>query len=409
MAAPTFNVFVGSETGLLKAIDVNKSNWSNLNSVQSADRNKEICVICWDNQEQNRVSYGLRNREIGTYDTETQSHCKPIKFDGGKGTFKGLAKIDDNYITAVESGLVKVWNEESVISEFEAGEKLCFMTQNPDIKNIVATGGDENDLKIWDIEKSDQPIFMAKNVRNDWLNLRVPIKVLGAVFVPNSEEIVTCTGYHQVRLYDPRTSQRRPVVDMSFDEYPLMSIGMCYTQSNQVVVGNTQGKTALIDFRTGKTVHCFKGFAGSVRSIQCHPSLPIMATCGLDRFLRIHHIESRELLHKFYLKSRLNCLLLSKNWKLESLDEGIDMHEDDEENKFADHEEKSEDNEEVEEDVWDQLEVMSTSKNKTKKQISDGSDDHNKRDLRKTKRNAEKRTTRENTDSKTEIVKKKKK
>jgi hypothetical protein len=36
-----------------------------------------------------------------------------------------------------------------------------------------------------------------------------------------------------------------------------------------------------------------------------------LATCGLDRFLRIHDVETGDLLGKIFLKSRLNCLLFS--------------------------------------------------------------------------------------------------
>lgn len=48
-----------------------------------------------------------------------------------------------------------------------------------------------------------------------------------------------------------------------------------------------------------------------MRGLQCHPSQPVVASCGLDRFLRIHSLEDRKLQHKVYLKSRLNCLLLA--------------------------------------------------------------------------------------------------
>uniref|UniRef100_A0A672Y670 WD repeat domain 74 n=1 Tax=Sphaeramia orbicularis TaxID=375764 RepID=A0A672Y670_9TELE len=41
------------------------------------------------------------------------------------------------------------------------------------------------------------------------------------------------------------------------------------------------------------------------------PSQPVVASCGLDRFLRIHSLDDRRLQHKVYLKSRLNCLLLA--------------------------------------------------------------------------------------------------
>jgi hypothetical protein len=51
---------------------------------------------------------------------------------------------------------------------------------------------------------------------------------------------------------------------------------------------------------SGKLLHGFKGFAGGIRSIQCHPTLPLVASCGLDRFLRIHDLHSKKLLHKVF-------------------------------------------------------------------------------------------------------------
>ena len=45
-------------------------------------------------------------------------------------------------------------------------------------------------------------------------------------------------------------------------------------------------------------VQCYKDFAGSIRCIECHPTMPLVASCGLDRFLRIHDLQSKHLLHK---------------------------------------------------------------------------------------------------------------
>lgn len=78
-----------------------------------------------------------------------------------------------------------------------------------------------------------------------------------------------------------------------------------------MAVGNTQGQIALLDLRKGRVCGCLKGLSGSVRSLQCHATQPLVASCGLDRFLRIHNLEDRRLVHKVYLKSRLNCLLLA--------------------------------------------------------------------------------------------------
>lgn len=44
------------------------------------------------------------------------------------------------------------------------GGNLCKMIANPSKPNLIATGGEENDLKIWDLLNSEVPIFKAKNV-----------------------------------------------------------------------------------------------------------------------------------------------------------------------------------------------------------------------------------------------------
>lgn len=61
----------------------------------------------------------------------------------------------------------------------------------------------------------------------------------------------------------------------------------------------------------GQVGRIYKGFAGSIRDMQCHPTLPLVASCGLDRFLRVHDIQDGSIRSKIYLKSKLNCLLFS--------------------------------------------------------------------------------------------------
>lgn len=160
------------------------------------------------------------------------------------------------------------------------------------------------------------------------------------------------SGHSQVRVYDPRV-QRRPVLDMTFGEYPITAMSRCYDY--QVIVGNTHGSMGLLDVRKGQLVHGYKGFAGGIRSIQCHESLPVVASCGLDRYFRVHDINSKQLLHKMYLKSRLNCLLMASNdWNEGSDDEGEDATE---------NRPTVDDNDEVEnddDDVWEHMQVVKT-------------------------------------------------
>ncbi|ERE79363.1 WD repeat-containing protein 74 isoform 1 [Cricetulus griseus] len=192
-------------------------------------------------------------------------------------------------ITCVDSGILRVWcdNDKEASSdpllELKVGPGVCRMRQDPAHSHVVATCGKENALKVWDLQKPEQPVFRAKNVR----------------------------------VYDPVSPQRRPVLEATYGEYPLTAMTLT-PEGNSVIVGNTHGQLAEIDFRQGRLLGCLKGLAGSVRGLQCHPSKPLLASCGLDRVLRIHRIRSpRGLEHKVYLKSQLNCLLLSgrDNWE----------------------------------------------------------------------------------------------
>ncbi|KAK3104105.1 hypothetical protein FSP39_024457 [Pinctada imbricata] len=363
MAAPICNVYVGAETGLLKGIHVQKSNWTNLNSVENADKSKEIVSLSWSDDSETELCVGLKNQTALLCNLTGSQNTNEISFDAGEGKLRNVVKINDKYFTSVEAGSVKCWQGDDVIAQWNAGKDLFVHRHNPKDTTQFVTGGKENELKLWDVERELTPIFTTKNVRNDWLNLRVPVWVTGVVFCRDSDRLISCTGHHQIRVYDPKV-QRRPVLDFEFDEYPITALCLHSSDDNLVVVGNTHGKMGTIDVRTGKVVNLFKGFAGGIRDIQCHASEPIVASCGLDRYLRVHDLNTRALLHKFYLKSRLNCIVLSKNWELKNIED------DDCKLIGGNVTVKNELTSDGEDDVWDQLKTVST-KTKRKHQTED--------------------------------------
>ncbi|KAK6013024.1 WD domain, G-beta repeat protein [Ostertagia ostertagi] len=110
----------------------------------------------------------------------------------------------------------------------------------------------------------------------DFLGLEVPIACTDARYVDDSGTIIEATKVHELRLYDPR-AQRRPVKKIPFMNVPITA---------------------------------YKGQAGAIRSIDAHPTAPYVATCGIDRFVRVHDIDTRKLAHKIYCKTRLNRVLL---------------------------------------------------------------------------------------------------
>ncbi|KAJ8266407.1 hypothetical protein GJAV_G00130090 [Gymnothorax javanicus] len=300
------------ETGILKGVSLAKKQAFNFCEMNNLSRDQEVTVLCWGDAQETEVLVGCANGTVKTFSTEKGIFTENRQCGNcEQGKFTGLAVTDSSLVTCVETGLLKVWKEGcNHAVEINAGSNVCRMRQNPSQRHHVATGGKENSLKVWDLERPDTPIFTAKNVRNDWLDLRVPEWVRDMAFIPDSEKIVTCTGHHQVRVYDPASPQRRPVLEAEFGEYPLTALSLPPTPGS-VVVGNTHGQVAILDLRKGLVRGCLKGLAGAVRGMQCHQSRPLVATCGLDRFLRIHSLEDRTLQHKVYLKSRLNCVLLS--------------------------------------------------------------------------------------------------
>ncbi|XP_048854051.1 WD repeat-containing protein 74 [Brienomyrus brachyistius] len=353
------SVWVGSETGILKGVSLAKKQAFNFCEMNCLSRDQEVCVLCWGDAQETEVLVGCSNGEVKTFSTEKGLFTETRQCgQSDEGKFTGLAVADSALVTSVESGLVKVWKEGVTKPvEINAGRSVCRMRQNASQRHHVATGGKENGLKVWDLERPDVPVFTAKNVRNDWLDLRVPEWVRDLAFIPDSEKIVTCTGHHQVRVYDPASPQRRPVLEAQFGEHPLTALALP-AGSPCVVVGNTQGQLAMIDLRKGLVRGCLKGLAGGVRELQCHPSLPLVASCGLDRFLRIHSLDDRSLQHKVYLKSRLNCVLLSSR-DLEACPEAVTA-----EAEVAAAEEEGEDEEDA---VWDTMETVTEKTRKCRK------------------------------------------
>nr|XP_040026439.1 LOW QUALITY PROTEIN: WD repeat-containing protein 74 [Gasterosteus aculeatus aculeatus] len=308
------SVWLGSETGILKGVSVSRKQAFNFCNTSHLSRDQEVRALCWGDPDESELLVGSVDGTVKTFSvqkgvfTETRRCGEPAE-----GCFTGLARLSGSgLLTCVETGTLRVWREDGAepATEMKAGDHVSRMRQSPVNRNHVATGGKANGLKIWDLQKPDKPAFTAKNLRDDWLDLTRPQWVRDMAFIPESDKVVTCTAYHQVHVFDPSTPQRRPVLEFEYGEHPLTALSLP-AAGNAVVVGNTHGHIALLDLRKGVVRGCLKGTTGGVRALQCHPTRPVVASCGLDRFLRVHSLEDRKLQHKVYLKSRLNYILIA--------------------------------------------------------------------------------------------------
>ena len=195
---------------------------------------------------------------------------------------------------------------------------LHVMRQVPNA-NLIATGGKENDLQLWDVSNLKKgPLFRAKNVPHDNLELRVPVWLTDICFTDNqsANRIAVVSRYGHIRLYDTRGNQRRPVLAMEWPDEILTAASSTSTE-HEIIVGSSTGFIAQYDLRmTHKGLRRkYRGCTGGIRSIDSHKSHNYFAAVGLDRFLRVFDINQPKPVQKIYLKSRLNHVLLSKKFE----------------------------------------------------------------------------------------------
>uniref|UniRef100_A0A1I7V2N9 WD_REPEATS_REGION domain-containing protein n=1 Tax=Caenorhabditis tropicalis TaxID=1561998 RepID=A0A1I7V2N9_9PELO len=364
--------YVGATTGALKGALLKDNTFENLNEIKSLDpKSDEITSMIWNDDQQTEILIARMNRDLQLFDIEQGEQVSILTVSAGTGPVKGLHKSDEKIVTCVESGEIQVWNDKSeVISEWKCGPGAAVMRGSNEKPEIV-TGGMKNLLKTWNLETGQQ-IWSSRNVPPDMLGLEIPIMVTDARFIPGQHTILEANKHHEMRLYDPR-AQRRPVKRIPFMENPIMCTSLTY-RTNQILAANSIGEMGLFDLRSKIHPMCkFKGQSGSIRGIDGHPTQPLAASVGIDRFLRVHDLQSRKLIHKIYCKTRLNRVLLRDelsilNEKKSGAKKEIDEDETDYGNMTEDgyRPADSEDDDVIEEDdVWGSMDKVKKGGKKT--------------------------------------------
>ncbi|KAG7197165.1 hypothetical protein KM043_007247 [Ampulex compressa] len=316
-----FNVFVGGKSGVFKGAKIDKKACilKNIQSLVSIKDDDEVTTISWGDDEEKEILIACgvkRDRSVKIYDTECGMFTCSFFCNVGKGSTNGISRYDSAILTAVDSGEVKVWRfDEQDQIVINAGENLHRMRHSKANKNIIATGGREHKLKLFDLEKQAQT-FVEKNLPHDWLQLRVPIWISDIGFLPNTDHVVTTGRYGHIRLYDAK-AQRRPVIHMDVKDEALTTLAIT-PREKQIIIGTGKGGMNLVDLRKpGRVLNTYKGAVGGITGIACSKSYPYVASVGLDRYLRVHHMDTKAQLKAVYLTSKLTCMLLRSEFSWE--------------------------------------------------------------------------------------------
>ncbi|KAI6175466.1 WD repeat-containing protein 74 [Aphelenchoides bicaudatus] len=327
--------FVGASTGTFKVVDLKNSKFRNANSFEGkTPKEHQIIGMCFADKDQNEVVVAQKNGQINVYSTihDTYTPLFEANYEGRADLLALQVGKKGTILTADSAGHIRQWTPETgecSSTQIEVGQSLECVQIDPLNVEVAATGGRENPLKLWDLEKG-VTMFTAKNVKDSSISLRVPIWVKDARFVNDSKQICTTTGHHKIRLYDPK-AQRRPVMEVKWGTEPIIAMSTCH-RPQHIMAGNTHGEMSLFDLRNKiRPIQKYKGFAGSIRSIHAHPTEPFVAACGVDRFVMVHNVDTRKTVNKIYCKTRLTSLLLRTENSLTSKKvKEEDMSDDDE-------------------------------------------------------------------------------
>ncbi|KAH0988558.1 hypothetical protein GBA52_000041 [Prunus armeniaca] len=181
-------------------------------------------------------------------------------------------------------------------------------------ENYFLFGGKRVEMNVWDLD-SCAKIWTAKPPPKNSLGIFTPTWFTSATFLSKDDhrKFVAGTNSHEVRLYDI-SAQRRPVISFDFRETAIKSVAEDL-DGYTIYVGNGSGDLASFDIRTGKLLGCFLGkCSGSIRSIARHPEFPVIASCGLDSYLRLWNVKTRQLLSAVHLKQHLTNVLFDSNF-----------------------------------------------------------------------------------------------
>ncbi|CAN6713654.1 unnamed protein product [Malus baccata var. baccata] len=208
-------------------------------------------------------------------------------------TAKGNASIRSFELTKPASDVTSTGSSRTW-SVGAGGNILCSKVDGSE--NYFLFGGKRVEMNVWDLD-SCAKIWTAKPPPKNTLGIFTPTWFTSATYLSKDDhrKFVAGTNSHEVRLYDI-SAQRRPVISIEFRETAIKYVAEDL-DGYTIYVGNGSGDLASFDIRTGKLLGCFLGkCSGSIRSIARHPDYPVIASCGLDSYLRLWNVKTRQLL-----------------------------------------------------------------------------------------------------------------
>lgn len=237
--------------------------------------------------------------------------------------FVTLTCMAGRVFAATNKGQIFIWKSEEalvqtpMVYQLPISQELEVVKIHPGDGDLVVFGGKDVDLSVYklpDLKKQSkkQPtlVFKAKNINDKRLDMQMRIHIKDLQVLPESSadnfKILTFTAFGEMRTYE--TSQgKKPrsnfkVVDKSIITTHMLSNG-------DAVVADEKAQVVQVRVADGAPLCKFKGQFGSVECIGDFKG-KILATGGLDRYVRAYYVNSRECIVKVYLGTQVNNVIV---------------------------------------------------------------------------------------------------
>ncbi|XP_061401612.1 WD repeat-containing protein 74, partial [Musca vetustissima] len=337
-------IYVGTQTGtfkkLLPAYEDNPFKQSNLQDLNELDKDSRITSLSFGNSNKSEILIGRGKSTTQVHSVRTGHTQYTIDFE--ESPIVGLARYDNCVVAGFGNGHIRslalkddgdIDEEQPKLLLDKIGDDMSRLRQCPSDRNIVAVGGKgrQNNLKVFDMSAEGKQLFASKNLPNDYLQLEVPVWDCDVGFFDSPHTLATCSRYGYVRVYDTR-KQRRPVQCYATEDQ--MSFTTLAANGNYIYTGTTMGALKAFDTRRMKTfVHTYKGFTGGISDLYLDVSGKHLASACLDRYVRVHHVDSCVMLYQCYVKSKATRVLLRESMENPNATEDGEELEDEEQNK----------------------------------------------------------------------------
>ncbi|KAI3438930.1 hypothetical protein D9Q98_001344 [Chlorella vulgaris] len=224
------------------------------------------------------------------------------------GSLPAVLSVTQGGIARLHSPAGGSWEQQR---SWQVPDKVCCTAYDP-ASSRLAVGCQGTELRLFDVTTGEL-VFAFKGGKPNKVGLvdrpwNTAITFLPAASTADGtgssgpgDRLLVGTGHHKVRLYDKEIG-KRPQMDLAWGEGRITCMAL-EPSGERCWLGNGLGSIEVLDLAAKRFTGAVKGLAGAVRALAVHPEAPVLASVGLDRYMRLHSTASRKLLAKVYCKT----------------------------------------------------------------------------------------------------------